>query len=56
MVERTFSWITKCRRLARDYERTIAHSEAMVQWAMVGLMARRLARDAGGDVTPYNWA
>jgi transposase len=55
VVERTFSWITKCRRLACDYERTIAHSEAMVCWAMVGLMARRLARDTSGDVTPYNW-
>jgi len=55
VVERTFSWITKCRRLMCDYERTIEHSEAMVQWAMVGLMVRRLARAAGGDVTPYNW-
>ena len=55
VVERTFSWITKCRRLACDYERTVAHSEAMVQWAMVGLMVRRLARDGSGGVTPYNW-
>ena len=56
VVERMFSWVTKCRRLACDYERTIAHSEVMVQWATVGLMARRLARAAGGDVTPYNWS
>ena len=44
VVERTFSWITSCRRLACDYERTIEHSEAMVKWAMIALMVRRLAR------------
>ena len=43
VVERTFAWITKCRRLGHDYERLIATSEAMVKWAMVGLMTRRLA-------------
>lgn len=43
-VERTFSWITAHRRLARDYERRTAHSEAMIYWAMIGTMARRLAR------------
>lgn len=43
VVERTFAWITKCRRLDHDYERLIATSEAMVKWAMVGLMTRRLA-------------
>ncbi len=43
MVERTFAWITKCRRLDHDYERLIATSEAMVKWAMVGVMAGRFA-------------
>jgi transposase len=43
VVERTLSWISRCRRLAHDYERLPEHSEAMVKWAMVGLMARRLA-------------
>ncbi len=43
VVERTFAWITKCRRLDHDYERLIETSEAMVKWAMVGLMTRRLA-------------
>ena len=43
VVERTFAWVTRCRRLARDYERSVAHSEAMVLWAMIGLMTRRLA-------------
>jgi transposase len=43
VVERTLSWITACRRLDHDYERLPAHAEAMVQWAMIGIMIRRLA-------------
>jgi len=47
VVERTLSWITKCRRLDHDYERLPATSEAMVKWAMIGLMTRRLAPGPG---------
>ncbi|MGX6604041.1 transposase [Micromonosporaceae bacterium Da 78-11] len=43
-VERTFSWINRCRRTVRDYERLPQHHAAMVQWAMISLIARRLAR------------
>ncbi|MGA5870294.1 IS5 family transposase [Streptomyces cinereoruber] len=43
-VERTFSWLTAHRRLARDYETSPAHAETMIRWAMIGVMARRLAR------------
>lgn len=43
-VERTFSWINRCRRTVRDYERLPEHHAAMVQWAMVIIMTRRLAR------------
>jgi putative transposase len=43
-VERTFSWINRCRRTVRDYERRPEHHAAMVQWAMVIIMTRRLAR------------
>jgi putative transposase len=39
-VERTLSWITRCRRTVRDYER---HA-AIVQWSMIIIMTRRLAR------------
>lgn len=42
IVERTFAWLGKCRRLSKDYEQTIPSSEAMIRWAMVGLMIRRL--------------
>jgi len=43
VVERTLSWLTRNRRLCRDYERTNAHAQAWVQWAMIGVMVRRLA-------------
>ena len=32
------------RRCVRDYERLPEHHEAMIKWAMIALMARRLAR------------
>jgi transposase len=46
VVERTFSWPGKCRRLAVDDERKPEHHQAWVQWAMVRLMVTRLARQA----------
>lgn len=42
IVERTFAWLGKCRRLSKDYEHLIASSEAMIRLAMIGLMVRRL--------------
>lgn len=44
VVERTLSWISRCRRTVRDYERRPEHHAAMVQWAMIIVMTRRLAR------------
>jgi transposase len=44
VAERTFAWINRCRRTVRDYERLPAHHAAMVQWAMIIVMTRRLAR------------
>jgi transposase len=43
-VERTLAWLTAHRRLARDYERDPATSEAMIRWAAINTMTRRLAR------------
>jgi transposase len=43
VVERTFGWLIRNRRLARDYERLTTCSEAMIKIAMIRLMAARLA-------------
>ena len=45
VVERTFAWIGRYRRLSKDYEALLETSEAMVHMAMIRLMARRLARN-----------
>lgn len=47
VVERTFAWLVRCRRLDHDYERLPATAEAMVKWAMIGIMTRRLAPGPG---------
>jgi transposase len=52
VVERTFSWINRCRRTVRDYERLPEHHAAMVQWAMVIVMTRRLARHRASTRAP----
>lgn len=44
VAERTFSWIGQARRMAKDYERLGATSEALIYAAMTRLMVRRLAR------------
>ena len=44
VVERTFAWLMKCRRLCRDYEETPQSSVAWIQLAMIQVMAKRLAR------------
>ena len=43
IVERTFAWLLRCRRLVRDYEYLPAVSEAVIYLAMIGLMLHRLA-------------
>ncbi len=42
IVERTFGWLNRYRRLSKDYERTTASSDAFVKVAMIHLMVRRL--------------
>ena len=44
IVERTFAWLVRQRRLARDYERFPQTSESFIYAAMVRLMIRRLAK------------
>ncbi len=52
VVERTFGWLMRYRRLARDYERTIEHHEAMVYWATVFIMTKRRTRYESGQPLP----
>jgi transposase len=44
VVERTLAWFGRNRRLAKDFETTIASSEAWLWLASVQLLTRRLAR------------
>lgn len=44
VVERTFAWLGRCRRLAKDWERTLESSTAWTFLASIRLMTRRIAR------------
>jgi len=44
VVERTFAWLGRNRRLAKDFEASIASAEAWVMVASIRLLSRRLAR------------
>ncbi len=43
VVERTFAWLGRCRRLAKDFEASIASAEAWILVASIRLLTRRLA-------------
>ena len=43
VVERTFGWLGRHRRLSKDYEKLPATSETLIRLAMIKLMLRRLA-------------
>lgn len=44
IVERTFGWFNRYRRLSKDYEYLPQTSEAMIHVTMIHIMTRRLAR------------
>ena len=44
VVERTFAWLNRNRRLAKDFEATIETATAWLYIASVKLLSRRLAR------------
>jgi putative transposase len=41
VVERTFAWLGRSRRLSKDYERRVESSEAMIQISSIGTLLRR---------------
>ena len=43
IVERTFGWLNRYRRLSKDYETLPENSETLIRLAMINLMAHRLA-------------
>ena len=48
VVERTFAWLGRCRRLSKDREKSVLSSEAFVKLAMIQLMLNRL-EPSGAD-------
>ena len=46
IVERSFAWISRNRRLARDFERYATTVAAFIRLAMIRIMLRRLAASA----------
>lgn len=44
IIERFFGWLGRCRRLAKDFERTIASALAWLQLAVIRILLRRLGR------------
>lgn len=44
VVERTFAWLGRCRRLAKDWERSIASADAWTLIAAIRRAARQIAR------------
>jgi putative transposase len=56
VVERTFGWLGRYRRLSKDYERRTDSSEAVVKIASIHLMLRRLAPDRTNAANGYTSA
>ncbi|MDK4730866.1 transposase, partial [Rhizobium phaseoli] len=44
VVERTFAWLGRCRRLAKDWEKSIESATAWAQIASIRMLTRRIAR------------
>lgn len=55
VVERTFAWLGRCRRLSKDYERRTQSSEAQVQLSAIHLMLRRLKPNTDGNCPPFKY-
>jgi putative transposase len=45
-VERTFGWLSRYRRMSKDYERKVQTNETLIAVAMIRLVLARLGRQA----------
>ena len=45
IVERTFAWLRRNRRLVVDYERNVQTSETLIELAMIRLLVARLGQE-----------
>jgi putative transposase len=54
VVERTFAWLGRCRRLSKEYERRTDTSETIIKISMIHLMLKRLA-PAENDIQEYHY-
>ena len=55
VVERSFGWLNRHRRLVRDYERLPEHHEAMLRWATTVIMTRQLVRQRTNQPPEPRW-
>ena len=55
VVERTFAWWGRYRRLSKDYERTTASSEAWIRISTIHLMVRRYKPDNRNPQSPFKY-
>jgi len=56
VVERTFAWLKRCRRLSVDREKSVRSCEAMIRLAMIHLMLNRLCPKGGEPEFRYRKA
>jgi putative transposase len=52
VVERTFGWRSRYRRISKDYERTVQTSETLIAVAMIWLVLARLGRQVNDGPNP----
>jgi putative transposase len=50
VLERSFAWLNRNRRLAKDYERRVQTSETLIEVAMIRLLVARLGTSEAGSV------
>jgi putative transposase len=55
VVERTFAWLGRCRRLSRDYEYKTEHSETWIQISAIQMMVRRLRPNKENPMAKFKY-